>query len=232
MNKILSKILLAASLLLLVTPPSLHAADLSVGATTWYTAWDFEWDSTSESTYEPGLLYGPVVSLAITPDLSLSFVFLYGKFEQTYSQPGYEETSTMTRYDSDFTLNYRISNYFKLFAGTKIIRFTWDGGEHKAIGPGAGISSIFPVGGNLFLLGNISGLYLYGEETVDPDTEKLNEYGYNGSIALAYYIPDSLTTISLGGRYQYVEIDYEGSFPDNNSRFYGVTLTAVYTFNI
>lgn len=232
MKKIVLQILLTLSILVFNSTESLHAADLSVGATVWYTTWDFEWDGTDKISYEPDFLYGPVLSLSINPELNLSFVFLYGEFTETYSNSTNEIEEKMIRNDSDLALNYRISNYFKLFAGAKFIRFTWDSGKHNAIGPGAGISSVFPMGNNFFILANISGMYMYGEESVESYNEKLNEYGFNGSLSLAYYIANSSTTINLGGRYQHIKIDYEGSFNDNTSKFYGITLTAVYTFNI
>lgn len=224
-------------LIFFIAQTALHAADLSVGATGWYTAWDFEWDGTDKIEYDPGFLYGPVLSLAMTQDLSLSFVFLYGEFTQVMDE--YNEEMDLERYDSDLTMNYRISNYFKLFAGAKYIAFTWPDGEHKAIGPGAGISGILPLGNDFFVLGYISGMYLFGNEegTIEQDYDTTaHEYGGNASISLAYYIPAASTTISLGGRYQQIKIEYDdkldGMVEDSMSRFYGVTLTAVYTFNI
>ena len=81
-------------------------------------------------------------------------------------------------------------------------------------------------------------MYLKGNEDENERdySEKTNEYGGNASLSLAYYIPDASTTISLGGRYQQLKIDYidpdTTNVSDSMSRFYGVTLTAVYTFNI
>ena len=150
------------------------------------------------------------------------------------------ETVPINRYDSDLALNYRITDYFKLFLGCKYAGFTWDtDGKHQAIGPGAGISAVIPVGGNFFLLGNVSGLYLWGKEgggkEIDYDASA-REYGFNTNLSLAYYIPGASTTISLGGRLQQLHIDYDGTengaVSDSTSRFYGVTLTAVYSFNI
>lgn len=217
-------------------PDQTKAADLSVGATAWYTAWDYEDDAHSDIEYDPSFLYGPVLSTTFTQNLSMSFVFLYGEFDMKMDNG----TQSLKRYDSDLTLNYRISDYFKLFAGAKLMGFTWDpDGTHMAVGPGAGISTTIPLGGNFFMLGYLSGMYLRGEEDGTkgvPYKEKANEYGGNGSISLAYYIPSASTTISLGGRYQQLRIAYEnnnsGMTPDSTSRFYGITLTAVYSFNI
>lgn len=214
----------------------LNAADLSVGATAWYTAWDYEDDVDSGVKFSPSFLYGPVLSMTMTQDLSLSFVFLYGKFDMDTGS----NTITNTRYDSDLICNYRISNYFKIFAGAKYIGFTWEeDGKHQALGPGAGISTVFPVGGNFFILGYFSGMYLRGQEDGAKGSSysvKTNEYGGNASLSLAYYIQSASTTISLGGRYQQLKIKYDnnesGMTPDSMSKFYGVTLSAVYSFNI
>lgn len=223
--------------LFFISQTAIHAADLSVGATAWYTAWDYEDDADSGVSYDPAFLYGPVLSLSMIPDLSLSFVFLYGQFAMDFESD--DPSMDLNRYDSDLTLNYRISSYFKLFAGAKYMGFTWDpDGKHQALGPGAGISAIFPAGGNFFILGYISGMYLQGNEEDKSRNykETTTEYGGNASLSLAYYIPDASTTISLGGRYQQLKINYINpdtqGVSDSMSRFYGVTLTAVYTFNI
>jgi hypothetical protein len=102
-----------------------------------------------------------------------------------------------------------------------------------------GLSAAIPIAGDLFLLGNISAMYLWGKfkyyNPVTPTssgTEDIKEYGINSSLSLAYYIAPASTTISLGGRYQY----YKGSTSENNWEFknklYGITLTATYTFSI
>lgn len=237
MKKNLINLLACFILLSLVTQTNLKAADLSIGAAAWYTAWDFEWDGTDKIEYDPGFLYGPVLSLTMTQDISLSFVFLYGEFTQVMEE--YDEEIILKRYDSDFAVNYRLGNFFKLFAGAKYVAFTWSNGEHKAFGPGAGISGILPLGSDFFVLGYISGMYLFGNEegTIEQDYDtKAGEYGGNASLSLAYYIPAASTTISLGGRYQQIKITYDDPIDemveDSVSRFYGVTLTAVYTFNI
>lgn len=225
-------------IILLVIPGySLKAADMSVGATAWYTAWDFEWDSDEDVSYDPNFLYGPVFSFSLSPDLNLSFVFLYGSFTQNIEGSSYK--TDLKRYDSDLALNYRINKYFKFFGGVKYVAFTWaDSGKHQAIGPGAGISSVYPLRGNLYLLGNFSGMYLRGSEDggTGSEKDKANEYGFNTSISLAWYIPSAAVTISLGGRYQLIKIDYidvSGDLPaDSISKFYGATVSAVYSFNI
>ena len=210
--------------------------ELSAGATTWYTAWDYEDDASSDVKYDPAFLYGPALSLAMTPDFSMSFVFLYGEFDMDTGSG----TIPIKRFDSDLTLNYRTGNYFKIFAGAKYVGFTWeDDGRHRAFGPGAGISAVFPIGGNFFILGYLSGMYLIGTEDGDKSMDykaEQKEYGFNSSLSLAYYLQAASTTISLGARYQQVNIDYDstedGMVSDSRSNFYGITLAAVYTLNI
>jgi len=106
--------------------------------------------------------------------------------------------------------------------------------SHESTGPGAGISFVIPAGGNFFILGNFSGLYLWGTEENNNVEYKYNEYGANSSISLAYYIVPASTTISLGGRYQIFQTVYGDDSEDDDitHRFYGVTLSATYSFNI
>ena len=40
-----------------------NAADLSIGATAWYTAWDYEDDASNNIKYSPSFLYGPAFAL-------------------------------------------------------------------------------------------------------------------------------------------------------------------------
>jgi len=238
MKSIIAKLIIASILLIFAAQPALYASDLSIGATTWYTAWKYKTDGLQKVEYEPDFLYGPVMSLAFTNDFNISFIFLYGQF--TMNPEGSNNSIKLDRYDSDLALNYRMNNYFKIFAGAKYLAFTWpNGGKHQAIGPGAGISSVLPLGGNFFILGYISAMYLRGHENGDTSSNyktKANELGGNASISLAYYIPSASTTISLGGRYQQINIYYDPkispSAENSISKFYGVTLSAIYTFNI
>jgi hypothetical protein len=59
------------------------------------------------------------------------------------------------------------------------------------------------------------------------------ERGVNTSLSLAYYIEPASTTINLGGRYQYIRTKYEENTDcmDEN-HFYGITLSATYSFGI
>jgi len=124
--------------------------------------------------------------------------------------------------------------------------------EHKGFGPGGGISSVIPLGSDFYLLSNVSTMYLRGEEkvknkTTDPSVtfdpvpaKKYKEYGINIGLSFAYYIPAASTTISLGGRYQAYTTKYDKKIQGNDgivydtdkNKFWGVTLSAAYSFSI
>ncbi len=215
------------------------AAEISAGATTWYSWWDFEQtDSDSSTEFDPTFLYGPAISIKFSENYNLTFVFLYGKFDMNEKNTG--GTDELSRYDSDLALNYRLNSYFKIFAGAKYMAYEMTDFKHRAIGPGAGISAVLPLGNDFYILGNISGLYLWGEHQQEDQTygtqkDKYNEYGINSSISLAYYIVPASVTLSLGGRYQFIKSDFDSSTEsqsDLTHHFYGITASAIYSFNI
>jgi len=154
------------------------------------------------------------------------------------------------RQDSDLALSYRLNDYFKVFCGIKYIGYSMISlngsgltNKHNGYGPGLGLSATFPIIGNLFLIGNVAGIYLWGKVKVTlPWTDKDAKYkekGVNSTLQFAYYIEPVSTVISLGGRFQYIVTEYydndgmEDLFIANNkTKFYGITLTATYNFNI
>ncbi|MCL1834173.1 MAG: hypothetical protein FWG49_06700, partial [Leptospirales bacterium] len=141
------------------------------------------------------------------------------------------------RMDSDLAINYRLTDYFKLFAGIKYMGYSDALKTHNALGPGLGVSATFPITEDIFLLATMSGLYLWGSEEFDDsivtEKEKFNEYGINSTVSFAYYIADYSTAISLGGRFQYYKTDYKKDYPfDYKTACYGISLTATYTFSI
>jgi len=256
----------------IVIPCKLYALDITVGATTWY-AWGSRFENVQKESsrenksysFDPTFLYGPVLSVKFNDDFNLTFVYLYGKFdyeEKIYSDAGgsYFAESKAVRSDSDLALNYRLNDYFKVFAGVKYMayefRLSFDNfnrgycdnhSKHTSIGPGLGLSSTLPITKNIFFLATLSGFYLYsaGEKFEDNRmygsrpvnlTIGYNEYGINSTIAIAYYIAPASAVISLGGRFQYFIIDYNKYEPFliNNIRnqIYGITLTATYTFSL
>jgi len=233
MKKLIFSLFAAALLLTLAVPSS--AVDISAGATTWYSWWDFNNDnSQNNNDIDPTLLYGPALSVKLTDRYNLTFVFLYGKFDME-EEGGTQE---ITRMDSDLALNYRLNSYIKLFAGAKYMGYTQGNDfKHLGAGPGAGISAVIPVGGDFYLLGNASGLYLWGEEdqtdgSGNKVTDKYNEFGINSSLSIAYYIVPASTTLSIGGRYQYFKTTYEDNTDDLTHHFYGITAAATYSFSL
>jgi len=232
MKKIVLIAALISTLMTILAPSGVSAAEISAGATTWYAWWDYKSDGTDNNPeFDPAFLYGPALSAKLSDDFNFTFVFLYGKYDMKDNDGSKNQLSRM---DSDLALNYRLSNYFKIFAGGKYMSYDMTDFSHSSTGPGAGISFVIPAGGNFFLLGNISGLYLWGKEENINQNNDYNEYGANSSLSLAYYIVPASTTISLGGRYQIFKTVYsnDSTSDDITHRFYGVTLAATYSFNI
>jgi len=226
-----------------ILPSNVSAADITVGATTWYSWWDFDTkDENKDNDIDPTFLYGPVLSWKFNDDFNLSFVYLYGKFDMTETEnsTGDKYKSEVARNDSDLAINYRLNNYFKAFIGAKYMGYSISDVDFKHIGygPGAGISFVLPLKSDFYILGNISGIYLWGSEDEGSESgpaTDYNEYGMNSSISLAYYFASASTTLSLGGRYQYFQTDYESgqeSSENPEHQFYGVTLAATYSFSI
>ena len=214
------------------------AVEISAGATTWYSCWDFE-QSNSSTEFDPTFLYGPALSMKFSDDYNLTFVFLFGKFDMSETHSDGTYTRELKRYDSDLALNYRLNSYFKLFAGGKYMAYEMSDFTHRAAGPGAGISAVLPLVSNLYLLGNISGLYLWGKhkqenETEGTTTDDYTEYGMNSNLSLAYYITSASVTLSMGGRYQYLKSDFKDAEDqdDLTHQFYGFTAAATYSFSL
>lgn len=236
MKKTFAVFILAAIAALTFLQGGLKAAEISAGATTWYTWWDMNSSGGGgDMEMDPVFLYGPAVSLKFSNDYNLTFVFLYGEFDMGEGT----ETNEISRYDSDLALNYRLNSWLKIFAGGKYMAYAMDNFSHRSIGPGAGFSVVFPIAGNFYFLANISGLYLWGKHKQDDyygESQETDyaEYGINSSLSLAYYIAPASVTLSLGGRYQYFKTDFE-SDPNNSDmdhKFYGITAAATYSFSL
>ena len=253
----------------IILPAKTYAFDLTVGATTWYAVWEIKADGESHNGSQDvkkdkaSFLYGPVLSSKITDDFSISFVYLYGKFNIKLDSDalGVHERAKYKRNDGDLALNYRLNNYFKVFVELKYVGFDIPYKvvlapapytrreiyiKHHGYGSGLGLSFTCPISYNLFLLCNISGLYLRGREKLEVPSnsyynsgynEKCKEYGINSSLSIAYNITPASIVINLGGRYQYVRTVYEGTVFENGklsditNHIYGTTLTATYTFS-
>lgn len=226
--KIMKRVFLVATAVVCITtmiPSTARALDIGVGATCWYSWWKFSSEA-EDMKFDPGPLYGPVLSLGFSKDWSLTSIFLYGKFNSsTDSGP-----PDLKRFDSDTALNYNINKWLKVFAGGKVMGFDYDGGVNRALGPAVGFGITAPLGKNFFALFNASALYLWG----DQEDVSFIEYGYNGTVSLAYYIQSASTVVTAGFRYQFVTLSYENEdhFNDSDLYFYGVIVSVVYSFNI
>ena len=75
-----------------------------------------------------------------------------------------------------------------------------------------------------------------GREEHDGGRPRTHGNSDSMTLSLAYYIESASTTITLGGRYQWFNIDYEkddpDEFPESNITFYGLTFSAVYSFEL
>ncbi|MCL2155467.1 MAG: hypothetical protein FWH53_07380 [Leptospirales bacterium] len=261
--------LTAISISIIITHKA-YAVDVTVGATTWF-AMSEQYYTQSGGFFikdllvksDPAFLYGPTLAMRFSNDFNLTFVFLYGTFDTTKDKGNnFKQKSQYQRIDSDLALNYRLSDYFKVFGGMKFLTYDItptksDNGTftiisidpHISYGTGLGLSATVPIVGDLFVLGTISGLYLWGADKVKVEelisgastnnyrnlSNSYNEYGINTTLSFAYYIAHYSTVISLGGRFQYIIADYNDNVICLDSikfTIYGVTLTATYTFSL
>ena len=251
-------------------PHKIYGVDITVGATTWYAKSEQYYKQDKSAFFirdtlvksDPAFLYGPTLAVRFSNDFNLTFVFLYGSFETTKNDGNVESKSKYKRIDSDLALNYRLGDYFKVFAGIKYLSYDItpaktdmdtfeikDIDKHTSFGAGPGLSVTYPLTDNLFVLSTFSGLYLMGKDKVAIEelaggiktgnsrsvNPGYNEYGMNSTLSLAYYIAPASTVISLGGRFQYLVADYKKNdiYLDSiKFMIYGVTLTATYTFGI
>ncbi len=235
-----------------VFPSAGSAVEMSAGVYTWYSWWDMPED---DNEIDPALLYGPALSVGFADNMSLTFVFLYGNFDlkQTDVDTGGSYNVEINRMDGDIALNYRLNSFLKIYLGGKYTSYSYDLGaddspmgasidfDHTLFGPGAGLSVTFPLGNSFYFIGNAGGFYLWGEEETSssafPKTKAdCKNYGLNTGISVAYYIVPASTTISLGGRYQHIKTWTEGTDGESDvkgtDKFYGITLSATYSFSI
>lgn len=192
------------------------------------------WDNTGT------FLLGPAVSVKFSEKWSLAAVFTTNvPYDQTgrsqFLNAGLSasviknEISIKTqKYDLDTTLSYSLSPYLKIFGGLKYQGYSYSGkgkviqssviisipykysGDSNGYGAGAGLGATLPLSDSLYLLGNVSAVYINSrvERLTDSRISKMNFFEYYnsvgpaGSLSLAYYIPSASVTISLGGKFQ------------------------------
>lgn len=221
--------------MLIAVPRPLQSATLGIGAAGWYTWWDPR-PEYADAEADPSIMYGPQLVIGFSPTVTLSSVFLYGKFK--YYQTGYE--STIERYDSDTTLSYKLNQYMRIFGGLKYMGYKWEEGSHLGLGPGFGMGFTVPLNENLYCVLSISGMYLWTEQKEEDYTggnisTDYITYGINNSLSLVYMVPSSSVSLSIGGRYFYFHLTPERIFQNHdkeNHHFYGVTASAMYMINL
>ena len=238
MKKSIIRIILTSLVILMFSALNAGAVDISIGASGWYNDWVMKNDGGTEgdTEFDPAIVFGPVLSVRFLEDWTISSIFLWGKYDMYGG--GSSTAEEITRIDSDSALNFSINRYFKVFAGLKVLRFSWSDGSHNGLGPAAGFGLTIPVGGNFYILGNLSGAYIFGKhdgtdhDTGQPTSTDYNEKGFNSNLTLAYYVQAISTTISLGFRYQLFYTDYKDNTSQTNQyhHIYGVILLAVYSF--
>jgi hypothetical protein len=264
-EKCMKKLLLtitAICCISIIIPHNVYAFDITAGLTTWYAWWDID-QGKDRADIDPAFLFGPAIAAKLDNDFNLTFVFLYGKYDykgSEYDSGVYKDNIKTKRIDSDLALNYKLDDYFKVFAGLKYMSYSKDknigaeavpsatpsqsgsrfniGSDHFGIGPGIGATATVPIYDNIFLLATLSGFYLWGDEEVNPSFGgrrsykiDLTEYGFNTTLSAAYYISGWSTVVSLGGRFQYFITHYD-EYIHVRHMFYGFTLTATYSFSI
>jgi hypothetical protein len=241
MKKILLSSLAACLVItgmMFIAPHPLQSATLGIGASGWYTWWDPK-PETRGAEADPAFMYGPQLLLQFSPTMSVSSVFLYGKFNYISQESSGDMSMDITRYDSDTTLSYALNPYVRFFGGLKFMGYKYDMGDHLSLGPGFGIGFVIPIVENIFCSMSLSGMYLWGDQT-DKSSEgdrtmSFTEYGANSAIALVYMIPSSSVSLSIGGRYfffRFEATDDKYSNQKENHHFYGVTASAMYMISL
>lgn len=120
-----------------------YGMDFLLGAKAGYFVWEpyfkeMKGGGINDVDKGSGVLYGPVISVLFTPDLTLSVAGLFGKQTTHWFSPNTATTwedqpgkvvdvsgtyfVDINRIDIDSALSYRVSDSFKLFAGYKFQR--------------------------------------------------------------------------------------------------------------
>jgi hypothetical protein len=148
----------------------------------------------------------------------------YARTDYTYRSLKYEMSSYGTGTGLGFTLPL-VENLFLLINASGLVLWAFDKADlNQAYAITLSSGKLNPM-----LIGYPRGRFF--------------AYGMNSSLALAYYIETISTTISLGGRYQLLfnRQRFKSAFVNNVTQnvidkeydyFYGITLSAIYTFTI
>jgi hypothetical protein len=214
-----------------------HAADITVGAASWYCWWGYKPEH-GNGGFKPGLLYGPVAGYDFGNDWSVSSIFLTGPLSEKDDSGNYNQR----RYDSDTVLSYKLTRWLKIFGGYKYFRmgfnhdkptpglFKSTDEDYVSKGAGLGAGLTLPATESLFVLANFSGLYCFGRQ---KNLDTTRDTGFNSNVSLAYYLSSLSTTLSGGFRYQYLDSKHKTYTNQNTkAKFYGFTLMAMYHISL
>lgn len=198
------KLILISQIFILLFSVNLFAMDFMIGAKGGYYVWRpffRELDAAFMNDIEDGqgALYGPIFSLIITPDISISAAVLTGKQSAHWYSPNQYDPDLdlkksgtyfvdTKRTDYDSAISYRIIRNLKIFVGYKYhdikSKFTYTerryGDNEKVVHeqelniktPSHGPALGIGLSfpiGNYFIAANISGLYMKGELEVKGD---------------------------------------------------------------
>ena len=207
---------------------NVSAADIGVGAMGWFSGWEMK-QSGSNSDIKPTVLYGPVMTVGFDKTWSLSGVFLYGVFKMKNGNDS--SYQNIRRFDADITLNRIVTPNVKVFGGAKVMNYSFGGGYHFSAGPALGVGLSYPLSESFFVLYNVSAMMLRGTHK-DPDSAARPFWapGYNTTLSGAYYFTSISTTLNAGLRLQYFRDIYSDKGNNDSHYFYGVFISAVYSF--
>lgn len=217
---------------LIICTHALYAKDVGLGIAVWYADWEMENPNGGKRKMDSVFYIGPSISYQFSPAWNITLLGLYTPLP--YEMPDDLETTEITRYDGDLTLNYQISRYVKVFFGGKYLGFVFDGGRHHGAGPGGGIGLTIPIIGNFYFLGNASALYLKGTHKDNQSNMNFDEYGYNTAAQVAYYIASLGLTTSIGYRYQHLTSKYDTNDierDEDQHTFKGFTFLIIKSFH-
>jgi hypothetical protein len=168
---------------------------------------------------------------------------------------------SITRLDSDSALAYSLGDYFSVVLGFKVQYYSYDDSitttfsgspnymnysyEVTTFGPALGFALTVPLAESLYLVWNLNGVIMAGRDKVAwPMPNFINPHGrfvtYGGTsqISLGYDIAPASTTLFLGFRYQALYYSQKKgdvavlNFDGKVDHIYGITFSAVYTFNL
>ncbi len=185
-------IILVIILLLLSMPHRTGAAGMDIGMSTWFCWWQPSWNN-GFSSYKvtPAFFYGPGLSFRLPGNVTVSSNFLYARVKaegRMILAPPSKMNRVIRRYDSDSTLSYTFTRFFKLFAGFKysyysyqesspmfmpgsMFQLTIDKKKYNEYAPALGIGFTIHLVDHLYVMIHASCVYMF--TSVEKDSRVL-----------------------------------------------------------